>query len=377
MAQWLDRVKFGNGKDGAPATDINTNSGQGWGTVTGTAGQTTLSITDTYACWRITAGDVILIHQSQGTGAGQWELNVASETFPNSTTATKSVQYPLAYTYGVGAQVIRVPQWTGGTLSGSATTAVSWNGSYGGIYAVMCNGDLTISGTISVNGIGFRGASGVGVGNGIDGKQGEGYGSSTYNGTSYNYNYNGGGGGDYQINQAGGGGGGGNGTAGSTAPNSTNAIEGIGGIAAGNADLTSIVFGGGGGSACTGNDGNGQSGPGGTGGGAIFIFGKNITVSGSITSNGSNGSGQIYASGGSGGGAGGSIIIKCQGATIGTNKILASAGAGGTTGQGYGGDGAVGRIHIDYSDTVSGTTTPTLDSTQDTTLKVQPFGGMI
>jgi hypothetical protein len=364
MAQWLDRIKFGNGHDGSPAVSGTINS---YATCTGTVTQTSLTTT-----LSASAGDVILIHQSQGTGAGQWEINYVLA----DAGATLTLAYPLAYTYGTGAQVVLVPQYTGGTLSG-AVTGTSWNGSVGGIIALMSNGDLTVSGTLSVNYLGFRGASGVGVGSGIDGKQGEGYGSSTYNATSYNYNYNGGGGGDYQINQAGGGGGGGNGTAGSTAPNSTNAIEGIGGIAAGNADLTSIVFGGGGGSACTGNDGNGQSGPGGTGGGAIFIFGKNITVSGSITSNGSNGSGQIYASGGSGGGAGGSIIIKCQGATIGTNKILASAGAGGTTGQGYGGDGAVGRIHVDYSDTVSGTTTPTLDSTQDTTLKVQPFGGMI
>ena len=360
--QWLDRVKFGNGSNGAPTTITNY-----FNTFTGTSGQTSGTIS---AGWVWDAP--VLIHQSQGTGAGQWELNWG--TVSSGTTIT--LKYPLSYTYGTGAQIVTLHQYTGGTFSGTHT-GTAWNGSYGGIIALMCNGDLTISGTISVNGIGFRGASGVGVGGGIDGKQGEGYGSSTYNGTSYNYNYNGGGGGDFQVNQSGGGGGGGNGTAGSTAPNSTNAIEGIGGIAAGSADLTSIVFGGGGGSACTGNDGSGQSGPGGTGGGAIFIFGKNITVSGSITSNGSNGSGQIYASGGSGGGAGGSIIIKCQGATIGTNKILASAGAGGTTGQGYGGDGGVGRIRVEYADSISGSTSPTASTAQVTTLKSQIYGGMI
>ena len=370
--QWLDRVKFGNGKDGAPATDINTNSGQGWGTVTGTAGQTTLSITDVYACWRITAGDVILIHQSQGTGAGQWELNVASETFPNSTTATKSVKYPLAYNYGVGAQVIRVPQWTGGTLSGNATTAASWNGSYGGIYAVMCNGDLTISGTINTSEMGFRGGY-------ASGQQGYGQTGESYAGTQSQTgaaNYSGGGGGKANASSgsyvAGSPGGNGAQGTGSVVGAGSYSVGTYGGTS-GNAGLTSMVFGGGSGGG--GGDQNGPFGAGVSGAGIIVVIAKTITITGTLTANGKNGTANYYTGGS--GGAGGSILIKCQSGTLGTSKVLANGGTPGVDNGHYGATGGAGRIHIDYYSGYTGTTTPTIDSAQDTNLKSDVYTSMI
>ena len=56
MAQWLDRVKFGSGKNGSPAVSgvINT-----YATCTGTATQSSLT-----TVLSAVADDVILIHQS-------------------------------------------------------------------------------------------------------------------------------------------------------------------------------------------------------------------------------------------------------------------------------------------------------------------------
>ena len=60
-------------------------------------------------------------------------------------------------------QVILVPQYT--TASFSATTpptALAWNGSTGGVLALDTSSTLTLNGaTVSVNGLGFRGAAGL------------------------------------------------------------------------------------------------------------------------------------------------------------------------------------------------------------------------
>ena len=160
-------IGWGNGHDGSPAS-----YNQGYGICTGALGSTTLAVTDVHAVWQIVADNVVLIHQTYGTGAGQWELNVATDTFG---TGNHTLKYPLSYTYGAGAQVVRVPQFTGGTLSANITPAVSWNGSVGGIIALMSSGDFTISGSLTVSSGGFVGAVEPGVE--TAGEQGDGTGS--------------------------------------------------------------------------------------------------------------------------------------------------------------------------------------------------------
>ncbi len=56
-------------------------------------------------------------------------------------------------------QVIRVPQYSSLTLSTGAT-AVPWNGSVGGVFAVDVAGQLTLGGTIDMYGKGFRPGAG-------------------------------------------------------------------------------------------------------------------------------------------------------------------------------------------------------------------------
>ena len=383
MSQFLDRVKFGNGKDGAPPSSLDTNNGMGWGTFTGTATQTSGSYTDVYAGWRIVKGDVVLIHQSQGTGAGQWEINVATVGFGSLPAHSVTFAYPLAYTYGAGCQIIRVPQYTGGTMSSALTPVISWNGGYGGIIALMCNGDLTISGSLSIVGTagtagnsngggatggGFRGGDRR-FGNPATGYSGDG---TIGNSASQNGARGNGGGGGYNAAGFAGGGGGGNGAAGSAGGGSTyGGTGGAAGGAAGAAALTTMVFGGGGGGATRDNT-DKTGGSGASGGGIILIMAKNITITGSISINGaSGGSGSANFGSGGGGSAGGSCLIKCQNAALGTNKITATAGAGGTGGYGAsGGAGGVGRIRCDYYTSVTGTTSPALSSAEDPSLNV-------
>lgn len=368
MAQWLDRVKFGNGKNGSPAVSGTINT---YATCTGTATQSVLT-----TALSASDGDVIMIHQSQGTGAGQWEINVVS----SDAGATLNLYYPLAYTYATGAQAVLVPQYTGGTLSG-AVTCTAWAGSSGGIIALMSSGDLTISGSLSAHTSGFVG--GAGGANAANGKRGEGINGAA--GTdSQAASGNAAGGGLYGTDGrwAGGGGGGGNGAAGSDGATNAGNTKGTGGAAAGVAGLTTMVFGGGGGGGGGGTGGNtGTGGNGGTGGGIIVVIAKTLVYSGTLSNYGSGGAnGSGGRRGGGGGGGGGSVLIKSQIATLGSALLNAAAGSGGTgesAGTTGGGAGGTGRIHLDYKTSYTGTTTPTLDVTNDLTLTSQVYTSMI
>src|SRR6202011_5285053 len=58
-------------------------------------------------------------------------------------------------------QVVRLPQYSTATLS-STLTASAWNGSTGGILALDVSGTVNLGGaTVSVDGLGFRGGSGL------------------------------------------------------------------------------------------------------------------------------------------------------------------------------------------------------------------------
>ena len=349
MAQWID---WGNGHDGSPnaiSGTVNT-----YASCTGTATQTVLTTTLSAG-----AGDVILCHQSQGTGAGKWEIvGVASDAG-----ATLNLTSALTNSYSAGAQCVLIPQYTGGTLSG-AVTATAWNGSVGGIIALMSSGDLTISGSLSVVGNGFRG--GVASSNQAIGYSGEGTVGTTLQQLANRGNGGGGARADASSSSTASGAPGGNGEVGGAVVGNTPYTAGTAGVVSGNAGLTNITFGGGSGGG--GGDQNGPYGAGVSGGGIIFIFAKNITVTGSIVSTGTAGTAGYYTGGS--GGAGGSILIKCQTAILGTNKITAAGGTYGVDGAYRGGAGGVGRIRCDYYTSVTGTTTPALSSAEDPSLNV-------
>lgn len=344
---------FGDGSAGALTISSNTTEAPIDSACTGTIGAYTLSATNA----SFAAGQQVLIHQTQGTGAGTQQKN----KIVSYSTGTITLETALNASYISGAQVRVLPQYTDVTINSGVTySAKTWDGTVGGILAFLATGTVTTTGSISASGKGFRG--GTNLSDGADGRQGEGV---TGNPQSANIaaNENGGGGGQ----QGAGGGGGGHASSGSNGGVVGN--YGRGGGTAGTADLTTVVFGGGGGSSADGtNGGNGAR-----GGGYIFIAGTTLVVSGSIVSagsTGSNGNSGDFAGGG-GGGAGGSILLKAQTATLGTTLITASGGAGGSAGSGSataGGAGSVGRIHLDYYTSYTGTTTPTLDVLQDNSL---------
>lgn len=198
-----------------------------------------------------------------------------------------------------------------------------------------------------------------------------------YSGCSYGVKTNYGSGGGYGVDcqQEGGGGGG----------NSTNGVRGLradlsgnitleggyGGTTTGSADLTTMTFGGQGGGGSSNYSATG--GNGGAGGGIIFISGTNITNNGSIVANGSNGGNGNSSGGfgqGGGAGAGGSILLKGQVNVLGSTTITAIGGTGGNdcNGNKRGGDGGLGYCVLDYYTSYTGTTSPTLNAIQDSSL---------
>jgi hypothetical protein len=370
---------FGDGRDGAmPGSgNLDNNNGFGAGVVnSGSAGSTSINVTDHYGLWRVNSGDVVLIHQTQGTGAGQWELNKAASDFTGS--GTFSLQKPLQYTYSTSgnnkAQILRVPQYSSCNVTGTVTPLGPWNGSWGGIFAVMCNGTMTVGGSIDASARGFRGTAHGPVYRNQTGVQGEGYLSAGSQSTANNGN---GGGGGQGQQDSGGGGGGGNGTAGANGHTSgqNSRPGGIGGTAIGNESLTATFLGGAGGEGGADDDG-GNPGSGGYGGGIVFVIPRNLIVNGAILSNGGSGvigcqncgGGGGAGTGDGGGGSGGSILVRSQSVFAGNNLINALGGLGGRdpqegSGFGWGGNGGNGRIRLEYCEGISGNTFPS-SSTQ-------------
>ncbi len=390
MAQFID---FGTGKEGSltiSAANLGGVGGFGVATFTGTAGQTSGTFSDVgyfNGSNGGRVGDMVLIHQSQGTGAGQWEVQYILSRSGTTINFTR----PLTYTYTTGAQIQSAPQLYNGTISGSLGVYNAWGGSSGGIIFLVDKGTLTVSGSISVNGAngnqgnnsagstitggGFYGGYYRGACNTTGGQQGAGTigmgsesSASNGNGGGAGKNINGG----FGRASGAGGGNGSAGTNGAYTGDAGRSSGGTAGAAAGNAGLTNMVFGGGGGGGMTTNTAEVVA-AGGSGGGIVLIIAKTITLVGSITVNGGNAGTANGDYMGGGGGAGGSVLIKAQIATLGTNKITAS---GGTTSR-QGGTGGVGRIHIDYYSGYTGTTTPTIDAAQDTNLKSTVYTSMI
>ncbi len=365
---WLD--KFGSGSDGAGSINTSTDATANT-SISATSGSTSATAGSGTG---FAAGNLILIHQSRngGAGAGNWELNKIS-SIGGGTNWT--LAYATVQAYDTTAQVYLLKQYSSWTVNASQTlTASDWDGTKGGILAVLCNGAVSGTGTIDLSSKGYLGGVGAGnvntsggTGEGTSGARsgaggGEDRRAANGNGGGGTNGFNGSG---YVGNTAAGGGGGGNGAAGDAGMGG--AQGGVAGAAAGNAGLTVAVFGGGGGGCDTDN-----SAPnGGDGGGLFIVIAKTIDFSGMtlISDNGGNGAqgsnnGYTNDPPKSGSGAGGSMLLKGQTINVGTAKLSA---VGGTISGGA--SGGTGRIHADYLTSISGTTTPTIDSRQDTGLQ--------
>jgi hypothetical protein len=283
-------------------------------------------------------------------------------------------------------QVIRVPQYSGVTLS-SGLTALAWNGAVGGVLAIDVSGTIALGGaTVSVDGKGFRGGGGRSLGGSATGFSNTAYrtlatqpwhGSKAegiagtpryvYDGTTLtdtgvegypNGSYargapgNAGGGGTDGESGNGdnsGGGGGGNGGAGGSGGNTWNSNNATGGVGGGAFASTAarLALGGGGGAGSSNNAGPGHGSP---GGGLILIRFNQMTGTGTLSANGLTGPDSTQ-DGAGGGGAGGSIFAAACNDTLNGATLIARGGkgsdvdwtAGDFHGPGGGGGGGVVR----------------------------------
>ena len=313
------------------------------------------------------AGQTVLIHQTQGTGAGAYEEGeVASVT---ATTLTLKTALTWTYTSGTGnshAQVVVLVEYANLVIQKGATvTAPAWDGKIGGILPLKVDGELELaSGAyLSMTGKGFRGTFHKGRYLNQNGYQGE----STLGPGAKLITANGSGGaGGYQVKgkNGSGGGGGGHAAAGGNSNKNGYQIPGVpGGAAVGKADLSLLVFGGAGGEGSADEDGF-QAGGGGHSGGIVYVRAASVKLSGVIETGGlKGGNGTNSCSGcggagmsGGGGGAGGSIYLRTKTATLGSNVLTAAGGAKGSGNESnHGGDGSVGRIRVDFA-TLNGAT---------------------
>jgi fimbrial isopeptide formation D2 family protein/uncharacterized repeat protein (TIGR01451 family) len=437
-SQTLAQVCGSPGKDGPGGTLGGVVNTYFPGSGTANAGTTSITVGASNAFGAMTpvaAGDLLLVIQTQdasinatnsnsygdGNGgapasgvtalnsAGRFEFVVATNSIGLGGGTITIRGAGLTYSYVRAAatsskgqstfQVIRVPQYSSATLS-STLTAAPWDGTSGGVLVLDVAGNLTASGTVSVDGQGFRGggaqqwSGGTGgqtdwrtaATNTTNGSKGEGIaGTPRYiydgftvvdtlvdgypNGSMARGAPGNAGGGGTDGNPTAndentGGGGGSNGGAGGVGGNSWNsnfAGGGYGGAAVA-AAVNRMVLGGGGGAGAR-NNSSGDASSGGRGGGMVLIRAGTVSGSGTISANGSAGVAALN-DGGGGGGAGGSILVVANSGGLASLSLRANGGRGadawpsqapnGTPGErhGPGGGGGGGFVAV-----TSGTTT--------------------
>ncbi len=362
----------------------------------------------------LAAGDLLLVIQMQGAtiaatnnvgygavtdlgGAGLYEfVTVSSKT---GATITLEAACGLRNAYSAASvQIIRVPQLANLTVpAGRSIVAQPWNGSTGGVVAVHVQNTTSISGSIDVTAMGFRGGvvdndsadpgqnittyrsgasdNGAEKGEGIAGS------SATYDGLNGRYGRgapaNGGGGGD--AHNAGGGGGA-NGNSGTTwtgqgVMNGTitgaNAWSRDPGYSAnGNARTSSAGGGRGGYTYASVNrnalnegpgdndwDGDDRREVGGLGGRPVPNAPTGASARLFMGGGGGAGDGNNSQAGPGGRGAG--IVLLMSGTVSGAGSILANGGSGGNTAGGTnndapGGGGAGGTVIVDAVNALTG-----------------------
>lgn len=141
---------------------------------------TTLNSPEATGGGPLAAGDVILIYQATGAtidttntvnygnissygNAGNYEMrtvrSVAGNTISlESDSSGASCAIGLKRAFSSGAQVVRVPQYSSLTVNAaSSIVPPAWNGSTGGVLAVLVQATATVNGTVTAAALGFRG----------------------------------------------------------------------------------------------------------------------------------------------------------------------------------------------------------------------------
>jgi hypothetical protein len=313
-------------------------------------------------------GDRVLVVQMTGPDAGRQEVATVAGLGSSALTLTVPLENTYTTNGSLKAQVLRMPQYRSVTVQPDGIlTARQWDGTSGGILAftVQTQLDVAAGGRIVTSAGGFRG----GPGRPWDQPNaGPGWPGESYLGLpptpSRSPNAGGGGGG-----QNAGGGGGGYAVDGEPGAEDYPGLPyGYGGLSYGvpEVDLLYLGSGGGGGGHVYGDAANG-----GNGSGAAFIMARTMQIAGTIEGNGQGGGQADYTGNfapdppvgdgrAGGGGSGGSIRLIGDMVALGTNGVQALGGPKGQSidGSGFGGDGAIGRIRVEYCSALTGTTNP-------------------
>ncbi len=322
------------------------------------------------------AGQEVLIIQMQGTNAGKYEFGVIASKGTGYLVLSKNLENAYYQGGGSKAQVLVVPHFN--NVTGSITPS-EWDEYTGGI--VVFRAVNVSNTTVNVTGKGFKGGYGNGTPNPpntcTSNQAQQGSSPIAFGGCARNANGGGGGGG---ANTTGSGGGASYGTAGQ---NGGGSYLGYYGVVYGVADLSMMYLGSGGGGGSWGTNpygGGRQTIQGndyvGQGAGIAFVAARNIQNL-NVYANGNNGGNSNGTYGGYAGGAGsgGSINIIGDDIALGTVQALGGTGGDGTIADG--GNGGVGRIHIQYH-SLTGNTTPTANTEQvnyyNVTGQSAPFG---
>ena len=259
-------------------------------------------------------------------------------------------------------------------------TYLAWGGTgffrEGGGYGGSVGSGINPSNGTNGGGGGNRpGAAVVGTGSATGGGGGGGGSGTDESASTWDYRPGGGGGGGAYTPGAGGVAiDGGTGVSGSTnqsgnGGNSTNTYGGGGGGGGGsypslfaeNKLAMGSGGGAGGGMAMAGSARNG--GNGGAGGGITYIAANTLTVNGTLGASGGAGGAAGTGSGGGGGGGAGTMHLSGNNLSLGSSKVFANGGAAGS-GTYSGGAGGNGIVRVYYSESISGTTSPTASLTQ-------------
>lgn len=358
------------GKDGVGAVSASVNTyfpPSGAGSLS--SGATVLNLGTGVGPTALSTGDLLLIIQMQdssGSLEGNFEYAQVASVSGGTVTIASGLVNSYAQSFGATTlqtyQIIRVPQYSSATLSGTVsppawTVNTATGLGTGGVFAIDVAGTLTLSGTVNASGKGFRGAFAInGTGNRAGGLfndanytptlatmngalKGEGtngvsnqlfdgtvtpvvYTSGLYStgtaGQAANGNAGAGGNdgepvaGNNQYNA--GGGGGANAGAGGRGGNSwslDNLAGGFGGNAVANSS-TKIYMGGGGGAGATNNNGNAN---------AVASYPPTaVTNFGTVTTY-SGATGPVSSSGASGGGI---VILRASNISVGGGSIISN-----------------------------------------------------
>jgi hypothetical protein len=132
---------LGSGKDGNLNVTSATPMTNAVAALTGTAGTKTPTL-DAVSTFQ--NADLVLIIQSRGSGAGNWELNrIAS----GGGSTTPTLTFDLKNNYVSGAQIVEMKEYFNVSISGAGSLSPNqaWDTVRGGIMAFFVKGTISMS----------------------------------------------------------------------------------------------------------------------------------------------------------------------------------------------------------------------------------------